>query len=439
MTLKFGPLIGSKLYDDAGLTSPVGLADGGTGAALTDPNADRIMFWDDSAGAIDWLIAGTGLTITDKTITASGFSWGASISGTTTGGVTLTLSDSSDSGAIAQSIVMGNTQSNALIGQKIDLGTSARAHVGLLINAYNANTGLRGLKIDKSTAGTGLGLEITGGAVGDDINNGIASMLYLHNDEALAVSTNSMSMSKYSWGNISSVAAGGMYAHQELTCNYKLSDTNSRQINQYLGVYFGASNGEFTFETADTTVQHAAYYACFTGGVTSTQKAAGLLLVSKSDNYTHDVKGVYQSYIDSSTTLTVRTTDCNEFKLSRENKATSGTIADNYNTAYIKRTSIQNGAGGTLTAAGSVLKLENVATQTAGTLTDTTSVLVLAQGALTSTHFKKLIDIAGVTLWTSDGTTANGNLSGTAGDICFNAGSNKPEYCTGTTTWVALV
>src|SRR5690606_29819922 len=33
---------------------------------------DRIGFWDDSAGAFTWLTAGSGLTITDTTITASG-------------------------------------------------------------------------------------------------------------------------------------------------------------------------------------------------------------------------------------------------------------------------------------------------------------------------------------------------------------------------------
>lgn len=58
---------------------------------------------------------------------------------------------------------------------------------------------------------------------------------------------------------------------------------------------------------------------------------------------------------------------------------------------------------------------------------------------LTSTHFMKQMTLGAVTLWTSDGTTANGALTGTAGDICFNAGSNKPEYCTGTTNWTALV
>jgi hypothetical protein len=41
-------------------------------AALTDPGADRIAFWDDSVGAIVWLTVGTGLTITDDTIDASG-------------------------------------------------------------------------------------------------------------------------------------------------------------------------------------------------------------------------------------------------------------------------------------------------------------------------------------------------------------------------------
>lgn len=48
------------------------LARGGTGASLSDPNADRILFWDDSAGAVTWLTVGTGLSITDTTLSASG-------------------------------------------------------------------------------------------------------------------------------------------------------------------------------------------------------------------------------------------------------------------------------------------------------------------------------------------------------------------------------
>lgn len=57
----------------------VALADGGTGASLSDPGADRIMFWDDSAGAVTWLTAGTNITITGTTISATG---GVTVSGT---------------------------------------------------------------------------------------------------------------------------------------------------------------------------------------------------------------------------------------------------------------------------------------------------------------------------------------------------------------------
>jgi hypothetical protein len=40
-------------------------------AALTDPGADRLLFWDESANAMDWLTAGTGTTITNTTLTSS--------------------------------------------------------------------------------------------------------------------------------------------------------------------------------------------------------------------------------------------------------------------------------------------------------------------------------------------------------------------------------
>lgn len=47
------------------------LANGGTGVALTDPGADRIAFWDDSAGAVAWLTPSTGLVISGTTLTVS--------------------------------------------------------------------------------------------------------------------------------------------------------------------------------------------------------------------------------------------------------------------------------------------------------------------------------------------------------------------------------
>lgn len=58
--------VGSEVYRVGG--ADVGLGDGGTGASLGDPNADRMMFWDDSAGSVAWLTPGNGLVITNTTI-----------------------------------------------------------------------------------------------------------------------------------------------------------------------------------------------------------------------------------------------------------------------------------------------------------------------------------------------------------------------------------
>ena len=55
-----------------------------------------------------------------------------------------------------------------------------------------------------------------------------------------------------------------------------------------------------------------------------------------------------------------------------------------------------------------------------------------------ATNFKKTIEAGGSTVWVSDGTTPNGNLSGTAGDICLNGTSGQTFYCTGTTNWTGM-
>lgn len=51
--------------------------------SLTDPNADRIMFWDDSAGAAAWLSLGTGVSISGTVLSANGVTISAIKSATT--------------------------------------------------------------------------------------------------------------------------------------------------------------------------------------------------------------------------------------------------------------------------------------------------------------------------------------------------------------------
>lgn len=64
-------VLSNPTISDPVFSEPIPLADGGTGSALTDPGADRIGFWDDSAGMFTWLTAGSGLTISGDTISVT--------------------------------------------------------------------------------------------------------------------------------------------------------------------------------------------------------------------------------------------------------------------------------------------------------------------------------------------------------------------------------
>lgn len=72
-----------------GWSGQLSLARGGTGVSLADPGENKILFWDDSAGAMSWLTVGANLSITDTTLNASGVAGSDIVIGSTlvTGGV----------------------------------------------------------------------------------------------------------------------------------------------------------------------------------------------------------------------------------------------------------------------------------------------------------------------------------------------------------------
>ncbi len=126
------------------------------------------------------------------------------------------------------------------------------------------------------------------------------------------------------------------------------------------------------------------------------------------------------------------------------NAATTGVVSLVQANGLTSGTAISVTSSSADTTARSLVKITSSSAAATGAVglevanTSTGAALKTTTG-LTSTHFQKVGVFGGVTLWVSDGTTANSALTGTAGDLCLNAGSNKPEYCTGTTAWTALV
>ena len=78
-------------------------------------------------------------------------------------------------------------------------------------------------------------------------------------------------------------------------------------------------------------------------------------------------------------TLGARTADSFTLSHSREDNAGT-TLTDDYDMMSLTKTSIANNASTVFTVTGSVLRIENVVTETSGTLISTTSVLEIVQG-----------------------------------------------------------
>jgi hypothetical protein len=145
---------GSAVYYAGG--TDVALADGGTGASLADPNADSIMFWDDSAGAVSWLTAGSGLTITGTTITATGGS-GITVGSTTITSGTNTRILYNNSGVVGEYTLTGTGTVVAMQTAPAFLGTSTFTNAGntatFINNTDSASVQVARFEGDRATPG----------------------------------------------------------------------------------------------------------------------------------------------------------------------------------------------------------------------------------------------------------------------------------------------
>lgn len=107
---------------------------------LTDPNADRVMFWDDSAGIVTWLTVGSGLTITDTTITVNAIdiitegNSSVEVVDTGTGYVTVTV-DGSEKARFTPTAVGVATASPTATSGGVDIASGG---ISLVLGADNS-------------------------------------------------------------------------------------------------------------------------------------------------------------------------------------------------------------------------------------------------------------------------------------------------------------
>ena len=116
--------------------------------SLSDPNADRIVFWDDSAGASQWLTAGTGLSISGTSIAVGTLNQDTTGTAALATSITVSANNSTDETTYPV-FVDGATGTQ---GAETDTGLS-----------YNPSSGL----LTTTTVAAALTGDVTGDLTGD--------------------------------------------------------------------------------------------------------------------------------------------------------------------------------------------------------------------------------------------------------------------------------
>jgi len=410
----------SILIDDSdNITGVTSITVGNTGLTV----GSSVPFSDSSGTLtlqnIDALDATTISTI-ENSISA-GLSWGDSVTSSdneTSEGLTLTLSNTQDN---AEEILVLNT------------GTSAQGHKALQITAAGASTSQYGAYIDMSTTGTGTGLYVTRTYSSDDQDGVLAKFV--------AVGNYNMAENDYRW-----IYDDADYGELKLGTNndyyvagsssndqpwLALFDTGNRASTSTMSVGVQGSDTRFVINN-DTATNHFGLNV-YTGR--NLQNQDGSASISRR---------IYA-------TGTGTTAGSNVLQIREINNTDGSSNHTSTAKCFDVYRLTSRGASATWNHSGDLVTIRNVITGSGGTLNDTAVLLNIqqddeatgypisvTQAAVTDTNFKKIASWAGVTLWVSDGTTPNGNLTGTAGDVCYNGASSQPFYCTGTTNWTGM-
>lgn len=150
-------------WGKVGLTTHVSgilpLANGGTAANLTDPNAHTIMGWDDTSNAVRFFTIGSGLTYTQATNTLSASS-GGGITNTAASGEIMKSDGTNAVPSGLFSLALGdlNLGSVSLSGNRALNVLSSTTNAGLTVQMQG--TGLLALNSDFTYINTSAGIEM---------------------------------------------------------------------------------------------------------------------------------------------------------------------------------------------------------------------------------------------------------------------------------------
>lgn len=221
---------GSSVDLTSDVTGVLPLANGGTGVALADPNADRIMFWDDSAGSMAFLEAGAGLSISGATISTTATGGDASTNTATsvdsevalfsgTGGKTLKRAtgtglakltsgvlstatagtDYYNPGGTDVAVADGGTGSSTAAGARSNLSAAGTSQTGEMMCGFIATPSNKDYRIVLNAAHGGTITEVTTRSA-----SGTCTATFKINTTALGGTANSVSSTEQSQSHASS-------------------------------------------------------------------------------------------------------------------------------------------------------------------------------------------------------------------------------------------
>jgi hypothetical protein len=158
-TVKSGATLATEAGALFSFSQPLSLGAGGLGVSLTDPNADRLTFWDDSAGSIAWLGLGTGLSISGTTLSVDSTLFAPSSATYIVQTANGTLTNEQALGALATGLVKNTTTTGVL-----SIAAAGTDFVGPGAVTTSGLTMATARLLGRSTASTGAIEEITVGS-----------------------------------------------------------------------------------------------------------------------------------------------------------------------------------------------------------------------------------------------------------------------------------